>query len=431
MPTTVRLTDMPNETGFAPLAVLGYCLTRTQFLAPVWAGLNLPLKTVDHAPPNKLQDVVVSILAGCRAIYQVNTRLRPDLALAHAWGRERFADQSQLARALDTFTVTHVAELRYGSEALFRRESRVLQHDFTHDWLWLDIDLTPLPISKHAEDSTKGKLGKKNRYGRQLARVHAPQYHETLFSRVYPGKQESSPTYVPTVDTLDSFLGFTADQKRRTVLRSDAGFGSDANVNHALNAQWQVLTKNKGGRRPQAFARRVASSDWLSLGKERWVAQAVNPPTYACPTQCLVLRWHTPTDKVKYAVVICSITHWKMAETIAYYDDRGACETEIQADKSGLKLERRRKKRLAAQEALVLLTDIAHNLLAWIPQWMFPLEPLAEFGTTRLTEDVLQLPGRLFFDQERLTEVHLNQLHPHAEAVAAGLQRLLSHFGNP
>jgi hypothetical protein len=144
-----------------------------------------------------------------------------------------------------------------------------------------------------------------------------------------------------------------------------------------------------------------------------------------------VLRWLTSSGLVKHAVVLCSISTWTKAETIAHYDDRGACETEIQADKGGLKMERRRKKRLAAQEALILLTDVAHNLVAWVRQWMFSGEPLADFGTTRMTEDVFQLPGRLFFDQGRLTEVQLNRLHPHAEAVAAGIQRLLSHFGYP
>lgn len=431
MPTIVRLAEMSDETSFAPLGVLGYCLTRTQFLAPVWANLALPLKTVDHAPQAKLLDLLVSILAGCRAIVQVNTRLRPDIALARAWGRERFAEQSTLARTLDAFSSAEVAELRHGSEALFRRESRVLGHDFVHDWLWLDIDLTPLPISKHAEGSTKGKFNRKNRYGRQLARVHAPQYHETLFSRVYPGNQESSPAYIPTIGALEAFLDLTPTQKQRTILRSDAGFGSDANINHVLNADWQVLTKNKGGRRPQAFARKVADEDWQPLGSERWVAPAVTPPTYVRPAECLVLRWLTSSGQVKHAIVICSITDWAMEETIAHYDDRGACETEIQADKGGLKLEKRRKKRMAAQEALILLTDIAHNLLAWVPQWMFPDEPLATFGTTRLIEDVFHLPGRLFFRDERLTEVQLNCLHPHARAVAKGLERLLGHFGNP
>jgi len=431
MPTIIRLVDMPHETSFAPLGVLGYCLTRTQFLAPIWAGLKLRLKEVDYTPHEKLIELLVCVLAGCRAIAQVNTRLRPDLALARAWGQERFAEQSTVTRTLDAFTGIAVEQLRHGSETWFRRESRALRHDFAQDWLWLDIDLTPLPISKHAEGSTKGKQARKNRYGRQLARVHAPQYHETLFSRLYSGRQESSPAYIPTVDGLGTFLNLTPAQKQRTVLRSDAGFGSDANVNYALHDDWQVLTKTKGGKRPQIFASQVAAKDWQSLRNDRWVARAVKPPIYERSVECLVLRWLTPHAEIKHAIVVCSIPGWTMSDIIAYYDDRGACETEIQADKGGLKLERRRKKRLAAQEALILLTDVAHNLLAWVPQWMFPGEPLAAFGTTRLVEDILHLPGRLFFHGERLAEVHLNQLHPHAEAVASGLQRLLAHFGNP
>jgi hypothetical protein len=431
MATIIRLTEMPHETYFAPLGVLGYCLTRTGFLAPIWAELALPLKEVDHAPEAKLLDLVVSVLAGCRAIVQVNTRLRPDVALARAWGRERFADQSTLARTLDAFSATEVAQLRRGSEALFRRESGVLRHDFEQAWLWLDIDLTSLPISKHAEGSTKGKMEKKNRYGRQLARVHAPQYHETLFSRIYPGKQDSGPTYIPILEALDLALRLTVAQKQHTLVRSDSGFGSDANVDFALNADWQILAKGKGGRRPQAYARRIAPEAWEPLGQERWVAQAKSPPIYVRPAQSLVLRWKTENGHLKYSTVVCSVLEWSQAEIIAYYDDRGACETEIQADKGGLKLERRRKKHLAAQEALILLTDVAHNLAAWVPQWMFPGEPLAQFGTTRLTEDVFCLPGRLFFNRQRLVEVQLNQSHPHAEAVAMGLERLLAHFGYP
>ena len=161
MRPTIRLTAMPEETHFAPLGVLGYCLTRAHFLEPVLKSVQLPLKTVVHSPASKLLDVLVSILAGCRAIRQVNTLLRPDLALAQAWGRARFAEQATLARTLDCFTAEQIAQLRQGSELLFRRESRTLRHPFADDWLWLDIDLTPLLASKHAEASTKGKLGAK------------------------------------------------------------------------------------------------------------------------------------------------------------------------------------------------------------------------------------------------------------------------------
>lgn len=77
----------------------------------------------------------------------------------------------------------------------------------------------------------QGQLRERSSYGRQLARVHAPQYHETLFSHVYPGKQESASCYIPVLDALEPALGLTPSQRQRTVLRSDAGFGSDANVN--------------------------------------------------------------------------------------------------------------------------------------------------------------------------------------------------------
>jgi len=261
--------------------------------------------------------------------------------------------------------------------------------------------------------------------------VHAPQYHETLFSHIYPGKQDSGPTYIPVLEALEPCLMLSPAQKQRTILRSDAGFGGDTNVNHALLADWQVLGKGKGGRRPQAYARQLQAAVWQDLGQERWVAPACAPATYVRPTQHLVLRWQTAEGESKYSTVVCSILTWTPLEVIAHYDDRGACETEIQADKSGLKLERRRKKQLAAQEALILLTDVAHNLLAWTPQWMFADTALAEFGTTRFTEDVLCLPGRLFFDHDRLIEVQLNELHPHAAAVADGLERLLAHFGHP
>jgi hypothetical protein len=163
MGTHIRLITMDEETSLTPLGVLGYCLTRTRFLEPVFAEIELLCKKeVDHTQADKLQDILVSVLAGCRSIAQVNTRIRPDRPLAHAWQRERFAEQSTLARILDAFSETQLEQLRSGSETLFRQESRTLRHDFQTDWLWLDLDFTALPISKHAQGSTKGNIeGKK------------------------------------------------------------------------------------------------------------------------------------------------------------------------------------------------------------------------------------------------------------------------------
>lgn len=252
-----------------------------------------------------------------------------------------------------------------------------------------------------------------------------------MLSRLYAGNQHSAPVYIPSLVELDTFLGWSAPQKARTIVRSDAGFGSDDNINYALGRQWQVLTKSSGGRRPAALARQVTGQAWQAVGSDRWLASVPFPPLYVCPTRTLLLKWLDQKGKVKLAAVVCSVTDWSSTQVVAHYDHRGQCETEIQADKGGLRLCRRRKHNLAAQEALVLLTDIAHNLIAWSANWMMLDKPLNTFGTTRFIEDVLTLPGQIHFNGGRLYKIELNELHPHAQATADGLRHLLDHFGNP
>jgi hypothetical protein len=262
--------------------------------------------------------------------------------------------------------------------------------------------------------------------------VHAPQYHETLFSRLYPGNQESHTVYIPVLEVLDTFLALRPAQKARTILRSDAGFGSDANLNTALADHWQVVTKSSGGRRPAALIRQVPADAWLELRpNDRLVAPTAAPVQLVRPVQWLALRWLTVRGEVKQGLMVCSVLDWSPQEIVQHYDARGACEVEIRADKGGLQMGRRRKKVLAAQEALILLTDLAHNLLAWTSQWMFAGGALAQMGTTQLVQDVLAIPGHLIFEQQQLVEVQLNGLHPYAAEVAVGLERLLDHFGYP
>lgn len=161
MPIGIELVQMEQETNYAPLAVLGYCLQSAQVLHPIWAEVKLPLKTVDYATEAKLRALVLGVLAGSRSIAHLNSLVRPDQALTRAWGLTPFPEQSALARTLDAFTADHVEQLRRGSQTWWGTYTRLKQHDFRHEWLWLDLDLTPLSASKAAEASTKGKLGKK------------------------------------------------------------------------------------------------------------------------------------------------------------------------------------------------------------------------------------------------------------------------------
>lgn len=150
------LSAMNSNTPYAPLAALGSFLQQQDFFAPLREHVQLDCKTVIHTPHEKWLDIVVSMLADCASLKQINTRLRPDTALAAAWGRERFADQSTLTRVLDALTPSAVAQLRTAVEQIYRREGQALHQLFAHDPLCLDIDLTGLPAGRRAEGSTKG-----------------------------------------------------------------------------------------------------------------------------------------------------------------------------------------------------------------------------------------------------------------------------------
>jgi hypothetical protein len=160
------LCRLKGNTSFAPLAALGYYLRQKDFFAPIRQGVQLEIKTVDHPPHEKLIDCLVSMLAGCRSIGQSNLRIRPDEALATAWGRRQFAEQSTLADTLDAFTAENVEQLRMALTQIYRREAKAMEHLARSQGVTVDFDLSGLPASRRADGSTKGYFsGKKTKRG--------------------------------------------------------------------------------------------------------------------------------------------------------------------------------------------------------------------------------------------------------------------------
>lgn len=157
----MSLVRMEQTTCFAPLAVLGAYVRQQDLLSPVFSRLAFAQRMHTEKPIEALVDVWVSMLAGCRSINQVNTRIRPEVLLAKAWGRERFCEQSTLARVLDACEEEQVQQLRAGTEAVYRWIGRAPQGNWSALPLMIDIDLTGLPAGRHAEGSTKGYFSEK------------------------------------------------------------------------------------------------------------------------------------------------------------------------------------------------------------------------------------------------------------------------------
>jgi hypothetical protein len=244
---------------------------------------------------------------------------------------------------------------------------------------------------------------------------------------VYPGNQTSQACLRPTVAALERVLGLTPVQKQRTVLRLDGGFGTDANLNWTLWHGYHILAKGYSGKRARACARAVSHWEELRAG-ERWLAPAPMPLRYYRRTQTAVLKWKTEKGTYRHSLLITSLLDAELGALATAYDKRAAIEAEIKADKGGLQLHRRRKQRLAAQEAFILLTDLAHNILAWSRHWLFRDSPVAEAGIYRIVKELFPIPGKIVVKKGRIVKLRLKKSHPFAEPMLACLTERFEQF---
>jgi hypothetical protein len=430
MSVQICLEAASNRCSFVPLAVVGYCLTRGGILKPLWSTLHLDMKTYDHTATEKLQDILVAIMVGCRSLAQVNTRLRPERVLAAAWQRPVFAEQSNLSRTLDALQDGHIAQLHAGSLLLLQQHSQLRNHDWSK-YVVLDVDPTSLITSKHAEGSRKGWVSeRKNVYCRHVIRFTLAGYHESLLSVAYPGDRHGFEYFQPAFQVLLNQWPWTREQRQQIIVRSDAEQGTDDNVSYILDLEFQVLMKGYSGRRTLAWVQRTPETLWQQDPDhaDRWVAPPPEKLRLGHPIDTYLLRWRGPKDKWLYATFLTTLPYpvfqlWRM------YDGRGATEVEIRSDKSGLDLCHRRKASLNAQEGWLVLTDIAHNLLAWLHPWMLAGSSFETFGPKRLVQDLLTIPGSITFEEGRLRRVALLKTHPYADEMRFCLQKLLNTFG--
>ena len=161
------------DSAHASLCVLGTYLRRTGFFAPLEAHVQIQQKTLKYTPVQKLEMFFVALLAGAKAVSQTSTTVGVDPALWKAFGLPGCADQSVIAATLDAATEVDVAALQAALGETFRHYSQAARHDLAKELLVLDVDLSPLPASRHAEGSTRGYLGRCRRTDRAQAGARA------------------------------------------------------------------------------------------------------------------------------------------------------------------------------------------------------------------------------------------------------------------
>ncbi len=439
----------------APLCALGEVLRVREVFQPIHDRVSIPQKTVVYRPTDKLVFVVLGILSGAETVSEIQTKVRPDRGLLAAFGYERCADASVIQQTLDASTEATVASLEATLAEMRLQQGHKRQVSLaSQEAIHVDIDLSSLPISKRAEGSEKGYVAKKpNTYTRQLARMVCGDTQEIFTQGLYSGKTNSNTVFKPMLGKLETVLTLdTVEKRNRVRIRFDAGFGTDANINYALWRGYQLLGKMYNTRRIQKLVGTVEAWEPVPTSKgvkgreAGWVRE---PHRYARRTVQVAVRTPKKDGSWSYAVLVSTDTTATLEDLVCEYDLRsGGPENSFCQDYQALSLRKYRKAGFIAQQVLLLLFELAHNLMIWMKEWFIEAvetpqdasektenahrkatKMLEERGLKRLRRDILVIPGKVCIERgKKVVGIRINPLYPFGQQITTATKALFGQY---
>ena len=442
-------TSRRQSTPRASLAALGLKLQQLDLFGPIRQHVHIPQKTVRYSPADKLYDALITILAGAHGMVESNTRVRSDPAVQAAFGRAGCAEQSVIQDTLDACDAPTIEQMCAALTTIYRRHSRGFGHDYQRSYQLLDVDMTGLPCGPKADGATRGYFAKqRNRRGRQVGRVLATHYGEIVVDELFAGTTQLTLALRPLMEAAAERLELDTACRARTIVRVDGGGGSLGDVNWLLEQGYQVLVKEYSGKRATKLSKSVPEwvDDPIVVGRQvGWVTAPA--PEYVREVRRIAVRCQKKNGTWASGVVVTTVdtetalalsdkvsrstdddTTALLAQVYAYDQRGGGIETANKDDKQGIGLGKRNKKRFEAQQMVLWLGTLAHNILVWARQWLQERAPrLQGFGLKRLVRDVWQINGLVEQDATgKVIRIVLNQAHYYASRVGEALQAMLA-----
>lgn len=438
-----------HYTSYGALVALGVEVERREILRPIREQVHIKQKVIKDTPVEKLTDVLVSILAGAQGIVETNKRVRPEKVLQMAFGRRRCGEQSVISETLNACTIVNVEQMQQAMQEIYQRHSQGYHHDYDADWQLLDVDMTGQPCGKKAEFASRGYFAKqRNRRGRQLGRVLASWYDEVVVDRLYEGKTQLPRALQELVSAAAATMDLDAVKQRRTIVRVDGHGGSLDDVNWLLAQGYHIHTKEYSTKRARQLAESVV--DWYHDDKvagRQFGLVTKEAPEYIDIIHRIAVRTRKKNGQWGIGVLLSTLSPQEvtylvgqmapetlsekeiLAAYVHFYDLRsGGVETSIKSDKQALGITKRNKKSFTAQQILVQLNALAHNLLVWFQAWLAQQwQAIRRLGLLRVIRDLLRINAFVRFDSRRtINELVLNRLDPFAPSLCLALRPLLA-----
>ncbi len=267
-----------------------------------------------------------------------------------------------------------------------------------------------------------------------------------MVDRLFDGKTQLTGALQPLILAAEETLQLGEDQRRRSIVRMDAGGGSLDDVNWLLARGYLVHCKDYSGKQAKRLAKSVV--DWYAdpHQPERefgWVTETTQ--AYVRPVKRIAVRCRKLDGQFAYGVLISALSAQHVLTLngqslslledpaavllayITFYDQRGGgVETSFKGDRQGLGIGKRSKKRFAAQQLVMLLGSLAHHVIIWARRWLAS-PALHRYGTLRMVRDVFHMSGFLLTNAfGQVVQIVLNQAAPLAPALVLPLRNLLA-----
>lgn len=386
---------------------------------PFAQHLEVPLKTCDYTPLQKLQTLICSLAVGCDWIADINQKLRPYPAVAELLGMARFPDQSSINRFLHHLGVAQRLQLETVSEQLLHRFG--LWHH--RERVDLDIDSTGLMVYGRTYEGMR-----KGYFPRQRGRRG---YRLTVAATANAAGPEIlalclDPANVPPAGRLWDCLYQAADVvgalDRLGVIRADASFGTGADIQELLELGLTFIIKGVSDRTALNFAAHVAPTQWESLDLFTRVCDLGPQHISNCrhPVRVILVELMTERyDRPSYGHLYTNLSPAEAdaEQLVTRYNGRQCIEALLKSAKYGLSIDHLRTRCYRPIENFLHVAAITFNLLSWFRAYVLAQVGLDHLGLCDLTHVLMDIPAKCVRDADQL-RLSFPARHPLALALA-------------
>ncbi len=456
----------------ASLCALAPVIRDKKVLQPIHNNVNIKQKKILYSPTDKLVFLTLGIMSGIQSVYDINYRLRVDRALLKAFGYKKCADQSVIQETLNAVTDENIKQMESANDEIFKQNNistSLIQKAIQENGaITIDIDLSGQFAFKNAEQSTKGYFsGKKNAYGRQLARVLVSETQEIVTESLYPGNTVSweHDVFKEAITKMETMLSIQSKEQRNSIrLRLDSGFGTDKNINYALWSGYHLLAKMHCSKRARKLSNSVIR--WIDIPNDsgkpsennpRQAGLVNQPYRYGRRTRQIAIKKKTKKGYT-YSVIVTTDFETDILSIVSDYDARGGKpESSFCQDSAGLSSTKRRKHSFLAQQMLMLLNQLAHNMILWIQNWLTEsmqanseessnaiseqsseshpceqsliIKTVKVRGMKRFVHQLLSISGSVILKGQRICKVVFNPSYPLIRRIVIAFRTLLKPYG--